>query len=137
MFDQEGEGNSLSLGSAKYSKPFPPLLDLVNLPAQRHTSLEGVCIYPTETSAFLPRLARVRSAIVQTLIWKLVRNANQSANGDHQLVTVLVQKWLVNALGARLGNYFYELAFPETPSPVNLSPPTRDAHPKPPWRMVP
>jgi hypothetical protein len=123
MFNQGGGENSysLSLGSAKYPKPFSPLLGMVNLPAQRHTSLEGVCIHPTPTSAFKPRLARVRSAIVQTLIWKLVRNANQSANGDQQLATVLVQKWLVNALGARLGSYFYELAFPETPSPVTLS----------------
>jgi len=131
MFNKEGVANSLSLGSAKYSKPFSPLLGLVNLPAQRHTSLfEGVCILP-KTSAFIPRLARVRSAIVQTLIWKLIRNANQSANGDQQLATVLVQKWLTNALGARLGNYFFRMAFPETPSPVNLS--SRDGMPHYPY----
>jgi len=103
---------------------------------QRHTSLEGRKIECLPLPPSLkPRLARVKTTLVRTLIWKLVRNANQSANGDHQLVTVLVQKWLVNALGARLGNYFYELAFPETPSPVNLSSPTsRDGmshHPKP------
>ena len=111
----------MSLGSATESIPFPPFQGIIRTPAQRHTSLEGVCINPNTTSAFIPRLARVKTTLVRTLIWKLVRNANQSANGDQQLATVLVQKWLVNALGARLGNYFYELAFPETPSPVNLS----------------
>jgi len=122
----------MSLGSATESIPFPPFQGIIRTPAQRHTSLEGVCINPNTTSAFKPRLARVKTTLVRTLIWNLVRNANQSANGDQQLATVLVQKWLINALGARLGNYFYELAFPETPSPVNLLPPTRDALPKPP-----
>ena len=93
---------------------------------QRHTSLEGMCINPNhlETSAFKTRLARVQSAFARTFIWNLVRNARKSANGDRQLATVLVQKWLVHFLGSRLGNSFFAIAFPYEPSPVNLSPTT-------------
>ena len=124
MNDLEGGICSMSPGNAKISNSFSPPQRMVLDLARRHTSLEGrtiECINHHPNPSFIPRLARVKTSIVQTLIYKLVRNANESANGNHQLATVLVQKWLNNALGARLGNYFYELAFPEKPSPVNLS----------------
>lgn len=107
-------------------------LDTVSIPpsmvafevatAQRLTVLEGrkiECINPPTLKT--TRLARVQSAFVQTLMYNLVRNARQSANGDHKLATVLISKWLAHTFGTRLGKRIFQMAFPEESSPVNLS----------------
>jgi len=120
---RRGNESIMSLGNATDSIPFPPLQGAVLTLAQRHTSLEGVKIECLpQPHPLKPRLARVQSAIARTLIWRLVRNARKSADGDQQLATVLISKRLNHFLGTRLGNSFFAIAFPYDPSPVNLSP---------------